>query len=164
MRCIFLEAVVHAVVVGGVTYKLIASIPCERYAPLSLSLSSMCLRLVGQGQSSTAGKCRKGERYGIAFGCESAAKNVLKDPYTPVRKDYMHKGMSLKLICRTIIFQLQKQFFLNSFPKNDITCIRLWFRELHGNYVSELFPWKIPFQLHKILFAELISLSFPTGV
>ena len=54
--------------------------------------------------------------------------------------------------------QLHTYIFLEWIPKNDITRIRLWFRELHGKIVLDICSCKFSFQLHRIIFSELISL------
>ena len=62
--------------------------------------------------------------------------------------------------------------YLHSSQKNYISVTRIYFsginfpkityqgfvviRELHGNRVWELFSWRISFQLHEIMFSELI--------
>ena len=78
--------------------------------------------------------------------------------YTPARKYYIHKCCFRNQFPEKLHFSYKKIFFVgNYFSENYTSRIRLWFRELHGILVWELFFWKISFQLHEIKFSERIS-------
>ena len=69
--------------------------------------------------------------------------------YTPARNYYIHRnfvfGMNFPKNCISVTRKHVNIIFREWISRNYISRIRLWFRELHGILVWELFSWKISF-------------------